>query len=55
MTVSSGWNSREVNLNGREMGVTIETPGIAASLVASADLRDPMSPTTAITMCSGPA
>ena len=27
MTVSSGWNSREVSLNGRLIGVTDSTPG----------------------------
>ena len=27
MTVSSGWNSREVSLNGRLIGVTRSTPG----------------------------
>ena len=32
MTVSSGWNSREVSLNGREIGVTRSTPGSAAEL-----------------------
>ena len=30
MTVSSGWNSRDVSLNGRLIGVTDSTPGSAA-------------------------
>ena len=31
MTVSSGWNSREVSLNGLLIGVTVSTPGSAAN------------------------
>ena len=48
MTVSSGWNSREVSLNGRLIGVTDSTPGSAAKRSRSAGLRAPISPTTAI-------
>ena len=45
MTVSSGWNSRDVSLNGRLIGVTRSTPGSAAKLLeqgrlAAADLAD---------------
>ena len=45
MTVSSGWNSREVSLNGRLIGVTVSTPGSAANRSRStgrraADLAD---------------
>ncbi len=45
ITVSSGWNSREVSLNGRLIGVTASTPGRAAESVdqdrlARADLAD---------------
>ena len=50
MTVSSGWNSREVSLNGRLIGVTVSTPGSAAEAArAGAAVRGPTSPTTAIT------
>ena len=45
MTVSSGWNSREVSLNGRLIGVTRSTPGrrgepIDQDRPAAADLAD---------------
>ena len=45
MTVSSGWNSREVSLNGRLIGVTRSTPGRAREALeqgrpARADLAD---------------
>ena len=50
MTVSSGWNSREVSLNGRLIGVTEATPGSAAKRSRSAGLRAPISPTTAMTV-----
>ena len=45
MTVSSGWNSRDVSLNGRLIGVTVSTPGSAAKPIeqdrlAVADLAD---------------
>ena len=35
MTVSSGWNSREVSLNGRLIGVTVSTPGSAGEAARS--------------------
>ena len=47
MTVSSGWNSREVSLNGRLIGVTVATPGRTANCSRSAGRRFPISPTTA--------
>ena len=47
MTVSSGWNSREVSLNGRLIGVTDATPGSVANRSSRAGLREPISPTTA--------
>ena len=53
MTVSSGWNSREVSLNGRLIGVTDSTPGSAASRSIRTGLRAPISPTTAMTVRSG--
>ena len=45
MTVSSGWNSREVSLNGRLIGVTEATPGrrreaLEEGRPALADLAD---------------
>src|SRR6187549_2833156 len=46
MTVSSGWNSREVSLNGRLIGVTDSTPGSAARRLASTCFFGPTSPTT---------
>ena len=39
ITVSSGWNSRDVSLNGRLMGVTRSTPGSPAKLSIRAGLR----------------
>ena len=47
MTVSSGWNSRDVSLNGRLIGVTRSTPGSASRLEQG--LPVPISPTTAMT------
>ena len=44
MTVSSGWNSRDVSLNGREIGVTRSTPAIAASWLISCSRRPASSP-----------
>ena len=41
MTVSSGWNSREVSLNGRLIGVTEATPGSAAKLLEQDRLARP--------------
>ena len=55
MTVSSGWNSREVSLNGREIGVTRSTPGMAASWPMSWSRRPASSPTTARTVAVAPA
>ena len=52
MTVSSGWNSREVSLNGRLIGVTVSTPGSPPSRLISSGLRGPTSPTTAMTVRS---
>ena len=45
MTVSSGWNSRDVSLNGRLIGVTEATPGSVREPLeqrrpARADLAD---------------
>ena len=54
MTVSSGWNSRDVSLNGRLIGVTVSTPGSPPSLLIRTCLRGPTSPTTAITIRSAP-
>ena len=54
MTVSSGWNSREVSLNGREIGVTRSTPASAPKRSSRAGLREPISPTTAIVVRSAP-
>ena len=54
ITVSSGWNSREVSLNGRLIGVTVSTPGSAPRRLMSTGLRAPTSPTTAITVRSVP-
>jgi len=54
MTVSSGWNSREVSLNGRLMGVTEATPGRRAKRSSRAGRREPISPTTAMTVRSAP-
>ena len=54
MTVSSGRNSREVSLNGREIGVIVSTPGRAARRLMRTCLRGPTSPTTAITTRSWP-
>ena len=54
MTVSSGWNSREVSLNGRLIGVTEATPGSVPKRSSRAGLREPISPTTAMTVRSGP-
>ena len=45
MTVSSGWNSREVSLKGRLIGVTRSTPGSAPKASSNAGLRLPISPT----------
>ena len=39
ITVSSGWNSREVSLNGRLIGVTVSTPGSASSRLMRTGLR----------------
>jgi len=55
MMVSSGRNSREVNLNGRLIGVIVSTPGSAANRLARTSLRGPTSPTTAMTIRSAPA
>ena len=49
MTVSSGWNSRDVSLNGRLIGLTDATPGSAAKRSRRAGFRAPISPTTAMT------
>ncbi len=54
MTVSSGWNSREVSLNGRLIGVTASTPDRADRRSIRIGLRAPISPTTAITVRSAP-
>ena len=54
MTVSSGWNSRDVSLNGRLIGVTVSTPGSASSRLIRTGLRGPISPTTAMTVRSAP-
>ena len=53
--MSSGWNSREVSLNGRLIGVTDSTPGSAARRLASTCFCGPTSPTTAMTTRSAPA
>ncbi len=55
MTVSSGWNSREVSLNGRLIAVTVSTPGNASSRLIRNGLRVPISPTTAMTTRSVPS
>src|SRR5262245_59379000 len=55
ITVSSGWNSRDVSLNGRLIGVTEATPGMAAKRSISAGFRAPISPTSAMTMRPSPA
>ena len=55
ITVSSGWNSREVSLNGREIGVTRSTPGSAPNWPISASRRLATSPTTARTVPFAPA
>ena len=55
MTVSSGWNSRDVSLNGLLIGVTVSTPGRAANWSTRIGLRSPISPTTAMTTWSLPA
>ncbi len=55
ITVSSGWNSREVSLNGRLIGVTDSTPGSASSRLIRTGLRGPISPTTAMTTRSVPS
>ena len=54
MTVSSGWNSREVSLNGRLIGVTCSTPGRPARRLDQLGLARPDSPTTAMTTRSAP-
>ena len=54
MTVSSGWNSREVSLNGRLIGVTEATPGRRPNRSSRSGLRAPISPTTAMTVVSAP-
>ena len=54
ITVSSGWNSRDVSLNGRLIGVTVSTPGRPPSRLMRAGLRAPISPMTAITVRSAP-
>ena len=54
MTVSSGWNSREVSLNGRLIGVTDSTPPSASRRLIRTGLRAPISPTTAMTTRSTP-
>ena len=54
MTVSSGWNSREVSLNGRLIGVTVSTPASADRRSIRTGLRAPISPTTAMTVRSAP-
>ena len=41
ITVSSGWNSREVSLNGRLIGVTVSTPGSASSRLMQDRLARP--------------
>ena len=53
-TVSSGWNSREVSLNGRLIGVTLSTPGMAANRLTRMSLRGPISPSAAMTTRSIP-
>jgi hypothetical protein len=55
MTVSSGRNSRDVSLNGRLIGVIVSTPGRPPRRPISSGLRDPISPTTAITTRPAPA
>ena len=52
--MSSGWNSREVSLNGRLIAVTVSTPGRASSRLIRTGLRGPISPTTAMTTRSVP-
>jgi hypothetical protein len=54
MTVSSGWNSRDVSLNGRLIGVTDATPGRLAKRSSRAGLREPISPTRAMTRGPSP-
>ncbi len=54
ITVSSARNSRDVSLNGREMGVTVSTAAMLARPRISSDLRGATSPTTAITVRSAP-
>ena len=54
MTVSSGWNSREVSLNGRLIAVTVSTPGRAERRLMRTCFFGPTSPTTAITTRSEP-
>ena len=55
MTVSSGWNSREVSLNGRLIGVTASTPGQRREAARGAPAcAPPISPTTAMTVRSSP-
>ena len=55
MTVSSGWNSREVSLNGRLSAVTDATPGRRPKRSRRAGRRVPISPTTAMTVCPSPS
>ena len=52
MTVSSGWNSREVSLNGRLIGVTGLDARQGAEAAHQLGLRGPISPTTAMTVRS---
>src|SRR4051794_24671135 len=54
MTVFSGWNSREVSLNGRLIGVTVSTPPRPPSRPMSSGRRAPISPITAMTVRSLP-
>ena len=54
ITVSSGWNSRETSLYGRLIGVTDATPGRRANCSRRAGRREPISPTTAMTVRSSP-
>ena len=54
MTVFSGWNSREVSLKGRLIGVTVSTPPSPDSRLTSSAFRAPISPITAITVRSAP-
>ena len=55
MTVSSGWNSRDDQLVGLVIRVTLATPGVPSRRAWSDSRRLPISPTTAITVRFAPA